>query len=249
MLRTDNGQPVRRLVVSSRCNHKTAQRAGVWYDEPGPPIAAAAEIKTMYVPHLFGSASPEQVQEVVEQYSFATLTTVGDGELQISHLPLALQGTLADGVLRGHMARANPQLAHARGRATAIFHGPHAYISPGWYAQPGVPTWNYITVHCHGSLQLEDTTAALEDALEVMLDKYESADGRRSIDGLSPNQRARALAAIQSFSIKIERVEAKFKLSQNKSAEDRARVIEQLSRSDSNADLVQWMARQGVPPS
>jgi transcriptional regulator len=202
----------------------------------------------MYVPDLFGSASPEQVQEVVEQYSFATLITVRDGDLQISHLPLALQGTLADGVLRGHMARANPQLAHAAGRATAIFHGPHAYVSPAWYAQPGVPTWNYIAVHCHGSLQLEDTTVALEKTLELMLDKYETTDGRRSIDGLSPNQRERALAAIQSFSIKIDRVEAKFKLSQNKSQQDRGRVIEQLSRSASNADLVRWMARQGANP-
>ena len=203
----------------------------------------------MYVPDLFGSASPEQVQEVVEQYSFATLITMRDGELQISHLPLALQGTLADGVLRGHMARANPQLAHAGGMATAIFHGPHAYVSPAWYAQPGVPTWNYIAVHCHGSIQLEDTTLALERTLALMLDKYETADGRQSVDGLSPNQRERALAAVQSFSIKIERVEAKFKLSQNKSQQDRGRVIEQLSRSGSNADLVQWMARQGAPPS
>jgi transcriptional regulator len=208
-------------------------------------IAAEVEIETMYVPDLFGSASPEVVQEVVEIYSFATLITVRGGELQISHLPLVLQGTLAGGVLRGHMARANPQLAHCTsgGSATAIFHGPHAYVSPGWYEKPGVPTWNYIAVHCHGSIAVDDTTLALENALELMLDKYESADGRRSIDALSPNQRARARAAIQSFRIKIERVEAKFKLSQNKSPEDRGRVIAQLSRSGSNADLVRWMAK------
>ena len=82
------------------------------------------------------------------------------------------------------MARANPQLAHCvpGRRATAIFHGPHAYVSPGWYEQPGVPTWNYIAVHCHGGIELEDNTAALENALELMLDKYETQAGRRSID-------------------------------------------------------------------
>jgi transcriptional regulator len=214
-------------------------------------IAAEVEIETMYVPDLFGSASPEEVQEVVEIYSFATLITVCGGELQISHLPLVLQGTLAAGLLRGHMARANPQLAHCTSgtSATAIFHGPHAYVSPGWYEKPGVPTWNYIAVHCHGSIELEDPTVALEQTLELMLDKYESQEGRRSIDALSADQRGRALAAIQSFSMKIERVEAKFKLSQNKSQQDRSNVIAQLSRSGSNTDLVQWMARPGAPPS
>ena len=106
-----------------------------------------------------------------------------------------------------------------------------------------MPTWNYIAVHCHGSIELDNTTSALENALELMLDKFESADGRRSVDALSPDQRARALAAIQSFCIKIDRVEAKFKLSQNKSQQDRSNVITQLRRSGSNADLVQWMAR------
>jgi transcriptional regulator len=202
----------------------------------------------MYVPDLFGRARPSEIQEIVDKYSFATLITLRDGELELSHLPLALEGMLADGILRGHMARLNPQLAQcaAGARATAIFHGPHAYVSPSWYAQPGVPTWNYIAVHCHGSIHLEDTTVALERTLELMLDKYESAEGQRSIDGLSPDQRARALSAIQSF---FERVEAKLKLSQNKSPADRSRVIEQLSRSGSNSDLVEWMTRQSAEPS
>ena len=205
----------------------------------------------MYVPDLFGSASPREVQEIVETYSFATLITHRGDELELSHLPLALEGTLAGGILRGHMARANPQLAQCAAgvAAIAVFQGPHAYVSPRWYEKPGVPTWNYIAVHCHGSIHLEDTTADLERALELMLDKYESEDGRRAIDALSADQRARALAAIQSFSMKIERVEAKFKLSQNKSQQDRDRVIAQLSRSDSNSDLVQWMLRPGAKPS
>jgi transcriptional regulator len=155
----------------------------------------------MYVPTLFGDASPRDIQEIVEQYSFATLITHRDDELEISHLPLALDGTLAGGVLRGHMARANSQLALCTGqtRACAIFQGPHTYVSPSWYASPGVPTWNYISVHCHGSIHLD---------------------------------------------MKIERVEAQFKLSQNKSQEDRDRVIERLNRSNSNSDLVQWMTKQ-----
>jgi transcriptional regulator len=200
----------------------------------------------MYVPKLFGDASPPDIEAIVEQYSFATLITHLDDALELNHLPLALEGTVPGGILRGHMARANPQLAHctARTRAIAIFHGPHAYVSPTWYASPGVPTWNYIAVHCHGSIHLEDTTSALEHTLALMLSKYEPADSGWSIDGLPADQRAGAMSAIQSFSMKIERVEAKFKLSQNKSQQDRDRVIAQLSRSDSNSDLVQWMTRQ-----
>lgn len=199
----------------------------------------------MYVPKLFGGASVQEIEAIIERYSFATLIVDLEDRLEISHLPIVLEGTLAGGVLRGHMARANPQLAlcteHAK--AIAIFHGPHAYVSPTWYAEPGVPTWNYIAVHCHGRIHLEDTAAALEDTLEFMLDRYE--DGRWSMDALPSDQRARALSAIQSFQIKIEHVEAKFKLSQNKPPAERSRVLERLSRSGSNSDLVEWMARQG----
>jgi transcriptional regulator len=200
----------------------------------------------MYVPKLFGNASPQEAEEIVEKYSFATLIIHGDDKLELSHLPLVLDGTLAGGVLRGHMARANPQLALCteRNRAIAIFHGPHAYVSPSWYANPGVPTWNYIAVHCHGSIHLEDTTLALEKALKMMLNKYESTDDGWSIDDLPSDQIALAMSAIQSFYINIERVETKFKLSQNRSQVDRERVIERLSGSESNADLVEWMARQ-----
>jgi transcriptional regulator len=205
----------------------------------------------MYVPQLFGDASAGEIQEIVEKYSFATLIAHGGDKLELSHLPLALDGNLAGGILRGHMARANPQLALCTGqtRAIAIFQGPHAYVSPSWYAKPGVPTWNYIAVHCHGSLHLEDTAIALEKSLELMLSKYETVDGRQSVADLPSDQRARALSAIQSFYMRIERVEAKFKLSQNRSPEDRGRVIERLGRSGSNADLVEWMVRQAVKPS
>lgn len=203
----------------------------------------------MYVPKLFGSASVQEIEAIIEKYSFATLIVDLEDGLEISHLPIVLEGTLDGGVLRGHMARANPQLAlcaeHAK--AIAIFHGPHAYVSPTWYAEPGVPTWNYIAVHCHGRIHLEDTATALEDTLEFMLNRYE--DGRWSMDDLPSDQRARALSAIQSFQIKIERVEAKFKLSQNKPPAERSRVIERLSRSGSNSDLVEWMEKSGSKPA
>jgi transcriptional regulator len=204
----------------------------------------------MYVPELFGDASAGEIQEIVEKYSFATLIVHGGDKLEVSHLPLALDGTLAGGILRGHMARANPQLALCTGqtRAIAIFHGPHAHVSPSWYAKPSVPTWNYIAVHCHGSLHLEDTAIALEQSLELMMNKYETDDGRTSVADLPSDQRARALSAIQSFYLRIERVEAKFKLSQNRSPEDRGRVIERLGRSGSNAELVEWMVRQAAKP-
>lgn len=203
----------------------------------------------MYVPKLFGSASVQEIEAIIEKYSFATLIVDLEDRLEISHLPIVLEGTLAGGVLRGHMARANPQLALCaeQAKAIAIFHGPHAYVSPTWYAEPGVPTWNYIAVHCHGRIHLEHTATALEDTLKFMLDRYE--DGQWSMDDLPSDQRARALSAIQSFQIKIERVEAKFKLSQNKPPAERSRVIERLSRSGSNSDLVEWMEKSGSKPA
>jgi transcriptional regulator len=199
----------------------------------------------MYLPKLFGCASVHDIKQIIERNSFATLIVAREDGLEISHLPIVLEGTLAGGVLRGHMARANPQLALCTGdaKAIAIFHGPHAYVSPTWYAEPGVPTWNYIAVHCHGRIHLEDTAMALEDTLKFMLDQYEG--GQWSMDDLPSDQKARALSAIQSFRIKIERVEAKFKLSQNKPPTERRRVIERLRQSGSNSDLVEWMEKKG----
>ncbi|TJY63211.1 FMN-binding negative transcriptional regulator [Sinimarinibacterium sp. CAU 1509] len=199
----------------------------------------------MYTPRHFASPSDHDVTALVCAYPFCVLiTTQGDEAPQITHLPLLWNAGGEHGVLEGHMARANPHWqAFAQGRTVAVFNGPHAYISPNWYAQPQreVPTWNYAAVHAHGVPQLLETRAekcALLDRSTAVFESDNSEPWTRQIEG--PTLDAK-LDHIVAFRLPIERLEAKFKLNQNKTAADRARVIGQL-RASAHPDL-QTMAR------
>src|SRR5215208_2151226 len=114
----------------------------------------------MYIPSAFRITDLPTLHEFMRRYSFATLITGGD-EPFVTHLPLLLDSGSGDGqngTLIGHFAKPNPhwQLDHAAHTSVAIFHGPHAYISPSWYRAggPAVPTWNYAAVHAWGKLSL-----------------------------------------------------------------------------------------------
>lgn len=202
---------------------------------------------SVYIPRPFAPREPAQVARLVAEHPFATLVTAGGAEAQLSHVPLQFDS--ADGphgTLLGHMARANPHWRHfGEGPSVAIFHGPHAYVSPSWYAEPAaaVPTWNYCVAHLHGTAELMDTDRDKRALLDAMVQRYEAARAQpwrlqlegRALDAL--------LGAIVGFRLRIERVEAKFKLSQNRSVEDRERVIDRLRAegyADANATAA-WM--------
>jgi transcriptional regulator len=181
----------------------------------------------MYVPDHFREDRPEVLQDAVRRIGFATLVTQG---LEANHLPMLLQ----DGVLRGHVARANPVWKTGAGEALAIFLGPHAYVSPSWYpskAETGkaVPTWNYLTVHARGAIHwiqdadwLRGHVTALSAAHEAgRAEPWAITDAPASyVDGL--------LRAIVGFELTIAKLEGKWKLSQNRDAADRAGVREGL---------------------
>lgn len=183
----------------------------------------------MYLPEHFAVGDRQALFELAQAYPFATVITHADGDLSVSHLPLLIDR--AGGLLRGHVARANPQLRHfeAGAEALAIFHGPHAYVSPSVYAeQPSVPTWNYVVVHARGR-----SRAMGEPALRPLLDEMVARFDRTGWQFDPPDSyREKMLAAIGGFEIAVEALEGKWKLSQNKSAEDRARVAAWLARAD-----------------
>jgi transcriptional regulator len=184
----------------------------------------------MYNPSAFAETDLTQLHAFVRRQSFAMLVSSGDGGLVASHLPLLLDPQAGRfGHLLGHMARANPQWRQIEGEVLAVFHGPHTYISPSWYAEPGlVPTWNYVAVHAYGTLQLVDQRADLLDILRQAVAFYEGprpapwsldSEGER-LDGL--------LRSIVGFRIAISRLEGKWKLSQNHPEERRRKVIQAL---------------------
>lgn len=203
---------------------------------------------TLYVPDAFRIDDRERLFDFIARNAFGTLVTGGPAGLQVSHIPF-LPERGADGVIRlqGHVARANPQwqgLEQAR-ELLAIFQGPHAYVSPGWYRQhPSVPTWNYTVVHAHGKARLMDE-AELHEMLMRLSAAYE--DGREKpwrMSQLPAEFVATMLRAIVGFEIAVERIEGKFKLSQNRPAEI-PRVIAALER-EGEAALAAFMAENAA---
>ena len=196
----------------------------------------------MYLPSHFRESDAGRLAALMRDYPFATLVTVRDGAPCVSHLPLLYDP--GAGTLTGHMARANPQWRDlaAGGPALAVFHGPHAYVSPGWYATPGVPTWNYAVVHARGRARMLEQPGEVLAVLERLTRVHEAALERPwRVDPDDPALGAR-LAAIVAFEITLDVLDGKFKLSQNRPAGDRERVRAQYLHSG-EAALAALMAR------
>ena len=197
----------------------------------------------LYTPAAFAARDQATARELMRDFPFATLITVAGGDSHISHVPLLFdpnQG--AHGTLRGHLARPNPQWRHfAQGRTTAIFHGPHAYVSPSWYANPpdNVPTWNYATVHARGRPEILRPEEGRE-VLEALTRRFDP-----ELPALAEEKIAKLLAGIVAFSLPVERIEAKFKMNQNKTAADRAGVMRGLRATGfpESTQAAEWMQR------
>lgn len=193
----------------------------------------------MYVPPSFARTEAAELSAFIEAHSFGLLVSTRDGAPFASHLPLLLDRTAGPhGTLVGHMARANPQWRDLDGRPVlAVFSGPHAYVSPSWYeAQGVVPTWNYVAVHATGTFRLADTPDAVTDIVAATVETYER--------GMPTPWRLDATAAyvrhlanaIVGFRIEVERLEGKWKLSQNHPAERRENVAAALEASTDAGD-------------
>jgi transcriptional regulator len=181
----------------------------------------------MHVPKAFLETRPERLHRLMREHPFALLVSIIDGRPFATHLPLMLDPARGPhGTLRGHVARGNPQWRGFDGRTEllAIFQGPHAYVSPRWYVgTPNVPTWNYATVHAYGPARRLEAPAALDRLLEDLIALNEAGQpepwGRDQVpadywDGMR--------GGIVGFEIEVARLEGKFKLNQNRTAEDRA---------------------------
>src|SRR5688572_10684369 len=127
----------------------------------------------MYNPSRF-QGSVAQIEEIVAGFPFATVLTADSSGLKISHVPLVLEKRGGDWILIGHLARANEHWGALEGaECTAIFHGPHAYITPLWYEQCDVPTWNYVTAHLSGKVRLLESEADTVKSLQALSAKTE----------------------------------------------------------------------------
>jgi len=204
---------------------------------------------TLYQPPHFAVGEHATLIALMRERPLATLVSVADGEPHFTHLPLEVEAGGEGLLLLGHVARANPHWQRwGDGAAVAaIFHGPDAYISPRRYsAREAVPTWNYIVVHAAGRVSVTHDAEAKERILKALIDRHDHGY-RRQWDELGEEFRERMKRGIVGLTIEVERLEGKFKLSQNRPAADRASVHAGL-QAGSAADraLADWMARLGL---
>jgi transcriptional regulator len=204
----------------------------------------------MYIPASFRLDDQTAIFDFAERHGFATLVSRHDGAPFGTHLPLILErGAGEHGTIVGHMARANPQWRDAAGQTVLVmYQGPHAYVSPTWYAEPNtVPTWNYGAVHAYGKLELVEDPACLTDIVARTVEFYERTMPQPwQFDGASPLAES-LVKQIVGFRIPVERWEGKWKLNQNHSAVRRLRVIAALAKGsteDQRAIAAEMSARQ-----
>jgi transcriptional regulator len=178
----------------------------------------------MYLRPAFIETDTSRIVGLIEANPFGLLVTSAGGAMDGSHIPFIVDREGDGFVLAAHLGRANAQAAIlAGGRALAVFSGPHAYITPGWYeTQPSVPTWDYAEVHVHGMLEaVDDAEGACAILRRLAVHDAMGFD----IDALEEKYRAAMLKGIRAFRLRPDKVEAQWNMSQNRSVADRKGVI------------------------
>lgn len=191
----------------------------------------------MYMPPAFAETRLPVLHEAIRQSRLTSLVTLNETGLEASQVPVLVDPSEGEfGTIYGHLARANPQWRGVQQAvpALAIATGPDAYISPSWYAtkqQTGkvVPTWNYVVVHAYGRIEfIEDAKALLAIVSRLTNHHEEKRAEPWSVSDAPEDYIQGQLKGIVGFKLAITRIEGKWKLSQNRSAEDRGGVIEGL---------------------
>lgn len=193
----------------------------------------------MYLPEHFEEKRLEVLHALMRAHPLATLVTLATEGINANHIPLLLcEQQDGFGILRGHVARANPMWNDriSNVEALAIFQGSHAYISPSWYPTKRehgkvVPTWNYAVVHAYGPLRVIEDPAWLRGLLEALVREHEaSSSAPWSIADAPPDYIERMIGSIVGFEMVVSRLIGKWKVSQNQPAANRAGVVDALSR-------------------
>lgn len=216
----------------------------------------------MYVPRLFEETRREVLYALIRDHPLGALVTFGPDGLSANHIPFLLDDTSSKGALSGHLARANPVW---RGfsdepESLAVFQGPQGYVSPSWYPskQSGgkvVPTWNYAVVHVYGVPRAIEDKGWLRDHLAALVARHESARVQPWRITDAPREYIdKMLEGIVGVELSIKRIVGKWKVSQNRSTDDRLGVIQGLraekrEQSLAVADLVQTAMGSVLPES
>ena len=195
----------------------------------------------MYVPPRYRVTDDVEIDRFIRAHGFATLVSHGRDGLMATHLPIELDYDPEGGRrLHGHVSKANPQWRQLEesGQGMIVFLGPHTYISPTWYDHPNVPTWNYQAIHCYGAVTVTSAPEKLSPSLRTLAEHYEppsTPPPRFELDEMPEDLRNAELKGIVGFSMHVQRVDASFKLSQNRHDADRARIAAELEARGDDA--------------
>jgi transcriptional regulator len=216
-------------------------------------MPSSKELPKVYIPRAFHETSQPYIRDFIRQHAFATLVSSDNERPLATHVLLDLQEkTAASWVLAGHMAKANPQWRtfQSHRELLAIFSGPHAYVSAGWYSIKSAPTWNYINVHAYGVPRIIEDHAELYGLLKRLVDnqeQYSRDKSRYTIESLPKDILESMMDGIVGFEIAVTKIDAAVKLSQNRSSEDYQTIVEKLrERGDhGSAEVADEMTLRG----
>jgi transcriptional regulator len=206
----------------------------------------------VYLPANFREDRVELLHQAIRQIALGALVTLGEDGLCASHVPMLVDAEpLPFGTLTGHVARANPQWRSLKPEvdALAIFTGPHAYVSPGWYATKRrtgrvVPTWNYVAVHATGKLRFFDDAERLRRIVTRLTDSHEQRRAEPwKVTDAPEDFIAGMLKAIIGFELTIAKLEGKWKMSQNRPAEDQPGIVDGLTREGGAPEVAAIVAK------
>jgi len=191
----------------------------------------------VYIPTPFLVEDRKVIVAFMQQFDFAAVVSHSDTGFVASHVPVLIREVGSELHIVGHVARGNShwRLMQSQAESMVIFQGPHAYVSPTWYAvSPAVPTWNYAVVHAYGAARVREDATFIAGVVEDLTRRYEEQrEHPWSTQAVPGESYEKLLNAIVGFEISVSRCEAKFKLGQNRSVEDRAGTIAGLERESS----------------
>ncbi|WP_295796021.1 FMN-binding negative transcriptional regulator [Mucilaginibacter sp.] len=198
----------------------------------------------MFIPSVNKFEDTDEIVAFMQRYSFATIITAKDGIPIATHLPFIITRVDDKVILKSHLAKANPQSEDiVNNKSLVIFTEPHAYISPKNYEKElNVPTWNYLAVHAYGNCVILDSEEE-KAALLAETIKYYEADYLKQYESLSDDYKHKMMKGIVAFQIIVDDLQAKKKLSQNRSEKEREHIVESLGKSEdkSEQDIAAYM--------
>jgi transcriptional regulator len=202
----------------------------------------------MYVSPYFKPQNIEQVEDFLKKNTFAALVSMVKGKLWATHIPMMLgKNQAGEQVLWAHVSKGNPQWKEIaeQEEVMAIFQGPHTFVTSDWYDHQNVSTWNYVAVHVYGKARLLENDD-LRGTVRHLVEHYEAPRSKGHIDNLDEKYLNQQFRGIMGIELKVERIEAAFKMSQNRDESNYENIIEKLEDDDKRVAETMRDLKKGV---